>query len=608
MNNYDFYDIPGLDEYIRDDKKPEETNIAPEMKKEDLFKKMKYIEGLFKYFKSRIDFGVFVINAESHYANSSKDVIINVANILKPKKLRNYLIVLNKIDRQAEPKITIKNVKSIITNNIIKELNLSDNKFIPLDSRQLKHQTLMKDSFENFLFFLFNQYCEKSVIPFKDGREGSDEEKIFNTNLYPFRQFLIDFLSKGKNEEQMEQYSEEALNKFDDNYDYDELNLKEIFEKIKNQENFIIKYDIDLEEEETIKTLKLLYIRFKERDRLPFSVNVNKVYGYFQNILKDLEKAFDDDVAPPPPTPISEDFKIQFENFTKKFKIFHENNKNFKIIGELNNSIEQLYNYIENQRIIYIGIFGNSSTGKSVIYNNIFGTNILTVNENECTKRGIIIEDGENIAMYLASSETKELNGITFNVFRRGDRIAVGELDVKEKLEQFNNKYSKDTDNDDLDYFIITVPIKFFDEMNIAPEIRRSVKFIDLPGYNTSESNSFAYTPVIESISCFLITFKASSIGSEDNAKSISIYRNLKLKSKRAVKSLNDAEFIECCLFVLNLWDKEEPTESNLKDWTNVLKRFILNDFSDSIDLQSNFTYLNALLYQNYLKEYKYFF
>ena len=198
LNNYDFYDIPGLDEYIRDGKKPEETDIAPEKKKENLLKKMKYIEGLFKYFKSRVDFGVFVINAESHYANSSKEVIINVANILKPKKLRNYLIVLNKIDRQAEPKITIKNVKSIITNNIIKELNLSDNKFIPLDSRQLKHQTLMKESFENFLFFLFNQYCEKSVIPFKDGREGSDEEKIFNTNLYPFRQFLIDFLAKGK--------------------------------------------------------------------------------------------------------------------------------------------------------------------------------------------------------------------------------------------------------------------------------------------------------------------------------------------------------------------------------------------------------------------------
>ena len=129
---------------------------SEKQKEENSLKRMKYIEGLFKYFKSRIDFGVFVINAESHYANASKEVIINVANILKPKKIRNYLIILNKIDRQAQPKVTIKKVKSIITNNVIKQLNLSDNIFISLDSRQLKHQTLMKENFENYLFFLFN--------------------------------------------------------------------------------------------------------------------------------------------------------------------------------------------------------------------------------------------------------------------------------------------------------------------------------------------------------------------------------------------------------------------------------------------------------------------
>ena len=84
LNNYDFYDIPGLDEYITDKNKE-----APKKEKEKL-KKMKYIEELFKFFKSRIGFGVFVINAESAYANASKEVILNVANIIKPKKIRNY--------------------------------------------------------------------------------------------------------------------------------------------------------------------------------------------------------------------------------------------------------------------------------------------------------------------------------------------------------------------------------------------------------------------------------------------------------------------------------------------------------------------------------------
>ena len=409
LNEYDFYDIPGLDEYITDtgennnkiEKKPEKTEKSDE--------KMKYIEGLFKYFKSRIDFGVFVINAESAYANASKEVILNVANIIKPKKIRNYLIILNKIDRQSEPKTTIKKVKSIITNNLLNELNLSDNKFIPLDSRQLKHQTLMKENFEDFLFFLFNQYVNKSVIPFKDNREGTEEEKKYNTKLYTFLDFLTDFLTTGKTEDQIEEYIEELENKFNDKYDFDELKINEIYEKIKIQESFTIKYGIDLEDDETIKIFKCLYIYFKEQKNMPNSDDVNKVFNYFDTILFNLDKSFVDEIAPPPAQLISQDFRKQFEDFTKKFKRFHEENKNFQIIGDLSNSIDQLYNYIENQQIIYIGIFGNSSTGKSVIFNNLFGIDILTVNENECTKRGIIIEDGENIAMYKAISEIKKI-------------------------------------------------------------------------------------------------------------------------------------------------------------------------------------------------------
>ena len=268
---------------------------------------------------------------------------------------------------------------------------------ISLDSNQLKHQTLMKYNFENFLFFLFNKYVAKSVIPFKDNREGTEEENKFNTKSYSFLNYLYDFLIEGKNENQIEDYIEELVNRFDNEYDFDKLHLNEIYEKIKTQENFKINYGIDLEDDESIKLFKCLYIYFKEQKNMPHSDNVNNVFNYFENILFNLDKSFIDDIAPPPAQLISQDFRTQFENFARKVKRFHEENKNFQIIGDLSNSIDQLYNYIENQQIIYIGIFGNSSTGKSVIFNNLFGVDILTVNENECTKRGIIIEDGENI-------------------------------------------------------------------------------------------------------------------------------------------------------------------------------------------------------------------
>ena len=606
LDNYDFYDIPGLDEYIIDkNDNNNQNNIEQKIEKSN--NNMKYIEGLFKYFKSRIDFGVFVLNAESVYTNSSKEVIANVANTIKPKKIHNYLIVLNKIDRQSEPNTTIKKLKSIITNNLLDQLNLSDNKFIPLDSRQLKHQMLLKESFEDYLLFLFNQYVTKSVIPFKDNRKGSKEEDKYNTKNYSFFEFLFDNLTKGKDKEQIEEYIEELESKFDDNYNFDDLKLNEIYEKIKNIENYKINYGIDLDDDESIKLFKGFYICFKEKINLPNSENVNKIFNYFDTIQEKLNKNFNDDGTTHSEEFISQDFRTEFEKFTTKFKRFYEENKNFKIIGQLSNSIEQLYNYIENQQIIYIGIFGNSSTGKSVIYNNIFGFDILTVNENECTKRGIIIEDGENIAMYKAISEIKKLNGKEFNIFKRSECIARGEYYVKEMLEQLNMEYAVDTDNNDLNYFIITIPIRFFNELNFDKEIRRTVKFIDLPGYNTSKSSNFIYEPIIESISCFLMTFKASSIGSTDNLKSASIYQNLKYKSKRAVKSLNDSEFLKCCLFTINLWNQELPTEEKLKDWSNTIKRFILRVLfeNDSIDLK--LSYLNALVYHNFLEVDKFY-
>ena len=604
LNKYDFYDIPGLDEYIIGQQANNNQNdISSEKKIKKSNEKMKYIEGLFKYFKSRIDFGIFVINAESADTNSSKEVISNVAKTIEPKKICNYLIILNKIDRQSEPNTTIKKLKSNITNNLLDQLNLSNNVFIPLDSRQLKHQTLLKDNFEDYILFLFNQYVTKSVIPFKDNREGTKEENKYNTKNYSFYEFLIDFLTKGREKNNIEELEE----KFDNEYNFEELKLNELIEKIKKIENYKIKYGIDLEEDDTIKLFKCLYICFKEQKNLPNSENVNKVFSYFETILDNLDINFIDNIAPPPPQLISQDFRTEYANFRKKFKRFHEENKNFQIIGELSNSIDQLYNYIENQRIIYIGIFGNSSTGKSVIYNNIFGIDILTVNENECTKRGIIIEDGEDIVMYKAISEIKNSNGKEFNIFKRAECIAKGEYEVKDMLEEFNTEYAKDTDYGDLNYFIITLPIRFFNEMNLDNETRRSVKFIDLPGYNTSKSDNFIYEPIIESISCFLMVFKASSIGSTDNLKSASIYQNLKFKSKRAVKSLNDSEFLKCCLFIMNLWDKESPTKENLKQWSNTINKFILKVFSNDKNINLNLSYLNALLYKNFLNDEYYY-
>ena len=93
-----------------------------------------------------------------------------------------------------------------------------------------------------------------------------------------------------------------------------------------------------------------------------------------------------------------------------------------------------------------------------MIFNNLFGIDILTVNEGECTKRVIIIEDGENIAMYKGLSEVKKLNGRDFNIFKRSDVIAIGEENVRERLKELNTYYAKDTDNNTFEFLLYHFP------------------------------------------------------------------------------------------------------------------------------------------------------
>ena len=99
-----------------------------------------------------------------------------------------HLIILNKIDRESNPDIIVRNVKCNITNNLLDQLNLSNNMFIPFDSRQLRNQTLMKESFEYYLFF-FNEYIDKSVIQFKYKDEKSLVEYGHYIENYSFLNF-----------------------------------------------------------------------------------------------------------------------------------------------------------------------------------------------------------------------------------------------------------------------------------------------------------------------------------------------------------------------------------------------------------------------------------
>ena len=589
LNNYDFYDIPGLDEYI----KGENNNKNKETR-------MQYIDNLFKYFRNRIDFGVFVLNAETAYVNSSHEVIINVSNILKPKKINNYLIILNKIDRKAEPNEAFNEVKAILVNDLLDQLNLPDNTFISLDSRQIKHQNLLKNNFEDFLLFLFNQYVTISVIPFKDGNiDKKDAKNKFNTKNYSFSDYLYDFIfEEDMNDSEKEEYLNDLVNKFEnDKYDLNEIGIENLIHNIKNMEDMHIEFNIDFENDESIRLFKGLYIVFKEELKYPFSQQVADVYDYFNNILNQikLNKDVNDDLLP---SYIFNQENLVDVNFFDRFDRFIENFKSNN--DRIDDAISLLYNSTYFQQFFYIGIFGMSSTGKSSVFNNILGYDILPVYQGECTKRGIIIEYGEEITLFKAKSEVIYLSlGESFLNFKKIGRIVTGEKNVREYLTILNSKYAKNTNMKNYDFFIVTLPIKFFKEINMEQNLRKKIKFIDLPGNNTNNAeNNFSYEKIINSISLFIFNFTNSTIGSTDNNFNKKIYE--KFKGKR----ISCPNALKYFLFNVNLFQNDELNAVNIMNWKVKIKTLINEVYTNekAADKDLNFTYINSRACQYYNK------
>ena len=148
------------------------------------------------------------------------------------------------------------------------------------------------------------------------------------------------------------------------------------------------------------------------------------------------------------------------------------------------------------------------------------------------------------------------------------------------------------------DYFIITLPIKFFDEINLEPNLKKIIKFIDLPGFNTSKAkNNFSYDNIINSISLFIFNFTNSSIGSIDNNFNKTIY------SKFKEKNISYENALKNFLYNINIYQSIELNENNLNDWKKRIKNVINEVYDKEKDNKNiNITFINSKACQNYEK------
>ena len=290
LKTHDFYDIPGLNEYIVSDKKEEKKveekkednkNNSRGQQIEESHEDMRYIKGIFQFLKKKIEREIIIFSSETYYKPQNLQIIKDIKKELDIP-LYNNLVILNKIDICNDREETISNCQQFFVNNIDSNIfNIFKCVFVPLNSMQFKNEILMKNNYENYYLYYYNKYIEK-YIRIKE----EDSKKI---KKIPFVEFIINELTEGKKKEEKKEYINKLINNFDD----DNLNIiKQVYEKVKNNSNDTIDYginfDVDEDDDEddnqSLIIMKAFYQNFEEKINIPnYSEDVQKILDYFKN-------------------------------------------------------------------------------------------------------------------------------------------------------------------------------------------------------------------------------------------------------------------------------------------------------------------------------------
>jgi len=613
LKTHDFYDIPGLNEYIVSDKKDvkeekkeniEEKNNNSNQRNEEIEETeedMRYIKGIFQYLKKKIEREIIIFSSETYYKPQNIQIIKEIKKELDTPIYGN-LVILNKIDICDDREKTISNCKQFFVNYCETEIfNIFKNTFVPLNSMQFKNEILMKNNYENYYLYYFNNYIEKYI--------RVKEEETKNIKKIPFIEFIMNEVSKGIKKEEQKEFIDNLIEDFDD--DYLDM-IKKVYEKVKKNSNEIIDYGInfdvdedeDGDENQSLIIMKAFYQKYSKKINFPkYSESVQLILDYFNKFNEFKDKNPSNMEKAPLPEEIAQNndqkaIEILKKIFDKLKKYVNEYDKD-NIINILNENLIMMEKFILNDRKIYIPFIGVSSAGKSTILNCIVGYKLFPEAKEECTTRGIIIEYTDNndkVELY----ETQIDSERNYYVFSPKTKVADGYKDVRDYLRSLNYKYSKDESKH---FYIVKTTMKGFDDFGFSDELKKRILLVDLPGSDTKDNqfnakdrhNKSVYEKLLSISSSFVYINKGRAINETNNQTLLKkLYSNIQGSSR-----LGSNDYLKACLFVINLFQRVSQEELNLVQIKKDLSTILFNT-PDNYE-QINSIYFNAKNYYDYL-------
>ena len=603
LKEYDFYDIPGLNEYFAE--KKEEVNLKKDEIKNKAQKKvnkkihqalkkqeLKNIKKIFPILKTKIDFGIIIINTQNYYYPSNINIIENIYEVIQ-KQIKHYLFILNKIDKASNQEDVIKDCKAFFTNNIEDsfKFRIEDNVFQPLNSKQFKNEMFMKSSYENYYLFYIDQYLD-----------FIKKNKI----KISFLDYINKIVEKYLEDQRIE--IEEFLENFDEN-EYSKI--INIYEKNKSDIKDI-DYGFDSDDDDCKNILKAFYKIYADKKGMSKSdsKNIKKILSFFNNynkekIIKSMDKENEKIIKSENILKKQEKILDNFQSALIQLNKYVKEDEN--IINILEKDLIELRIRTLNQKKIYIPFIGISNSGKSTIINDIIGSHILPEKGEECTTRGIIVQHSFNGTTELYETVIESNPNNNFYIFKEKPlKPIVGIDNVYSYLESLNAEY---TNNESKQFYILKTPIKFLEEYKFSDDLKRRISFIDLPGGNTFKNtfnemvgNLTIYEKLLNICSSFVFVSHGRAIKIEDNNIFGSFYYSIYNYSKIR----NNNEYLKSCLFTVNMFEKLNKEEKNLQNFQKDISDILFQDKKYSNKINGSF--FDTKKYSEYLKYQKLFF
>ena len=572
-----------------------------------------YLTEIFTIIKNYIDGGIILFNIEKYYFAVNFKIIAKLHKVIQ-KEIKNFLIILNKMDKSKDPDDDKKKFNGLLNEYFPKceTFNLNKNFFIAISTLQVENELLMDKSFKHLMNYHYFNYASK-VIRDKNLKSGKTFIEHLNeilTKVHGIKKEDIiknvENLNKNANISYINEELISIVNNFENYFTFaEQIDIGISENNFKDINKNFIDFDEDFDDIDPSYIIKMMYILHKEKKNLPsYSEETNKLLDYFsRNKKKDIENK--EKVEKEKDNDETNEGKInrRIINIINNFvKIIQETKLDRNQIKNVMTEIEKIKIYLEKYDNIFIPFLGPSNAGKTTIINGIIGKDILPTNLSECTKKGIIISycESEEVTIRKVWFRENNFNGEDFRYLKLGNIIGRGLEQVKQTLHGLNYNF---TDKKENFFYLVQTKIKLFDEMKLEKNFKKMIYLVDLPGYGTN--NIFEkeiYNKLLSISSSFIFVVKNKLIKENYTQE---IVQNIFEQAKKQ-KKISSSLFLKSCLFIFNIENEEKIKDEELTnakvDIISIINE-LKNDDKDNI----NICFFKAKYYLNYCNHLDYF-